>query len=82
MIPFSRNKHECEDCHAHFGSYDELVRHAQEAHRRHALKCAECGRLFLHERTGCTTSRKKGSARWTPAGTSFKQAFFHTASEQ
>ncbi|MEW5839796.1 hypothetical protein [Nitrososphaera sp.] len=50
MIPFSRNKHECEDCHAHFGSYDELVRHAQEAHRRHALKCAECGRLFLHEK--------------------------------
>lgn len=43
-------KHECEDCRAHFPSYDELVAHARDAHRRHVLRCASCGKLFLHEK--------------------------------
>jgi hypothetical protein len=43
-------KHECDECHARFGSYDELVAHARDAHKRHPVKCAECGKLFLHEK--------------------------------
>lgn len=44
------SKHECEECHAHFGSYEELVHHARDAHNHHILKCADCGKLFLHEK--------------------------------
>jgi hypothetical protein len=44
------SKHECEDCHTRFGSYEELVHHARDAHQRHVVKCADCGKLFLHEK--------------------------------
>ncbi|WP_415281441.1 hypothetical protein [Candidatus Nitrososphaera sp. FF02] len=44
------NKNECEDCHARFGSYDELVLHARDEHKKHIVKCADCGKLFLHEK--------------------------------
>jgi uncharacterized C2H2 Zn-finger protein len=40
----------CEECHEKFKSYEELVLHARDAHRRHILKCPECGKLFLHEK--------------------------------
>jgi Zn-finger protein len=45
-----REKTECEECHARFGSYEELVHHAHDAHGRHIVKCADCGKLFLHEK--------------------------------
>ncbi len=48
MGPFTR--HECEECHARFKDYDDLVGHAQEAHERHVVKCSSCGKLFLHEK--------------------------------
>lgn len=44
------SRHECEECHARFKGYDELVSHAQQAHKRHVVKCASCGKLFLHEK--------------------------------
>lgn len=43
-------KHQCEECHARFKSYDELVSHAQEAHKHRVIKCTDCGKLFLHEK--------------------------------
>jgi len=45
-----RQKTECEDCHARLGTYDELVEHAKDAHKRHVLKCSYCGKQFLHEK--------------------------------
>ena len=47
---FLRQKNECEDCQQKFGSYEELVHHARDAHKRHILKCSSCGKLFLHEK--------------------------------
>lgn len=44
------SRHECEECHAKFKSYDEIVKHAQEAHGRRLVKCSACGKLFLHEK--------------------------------
>ena len=43
-------KHECEVCHEKYGSYDEMVKHARESHKRHVLKCTSCGKQFLHEK--------------------------------
>ena len=43
-------KHECEDCHERYGSYDEMVKHAKESHKRHVLECSSCGKQFLHEK--------------------------------
>ena len=43
-------KNECEDCHEKFGSYEEMVRHSRDSHRRHVVKCTSCGKLFLHEK--------------------------------
>lgn len=40
----------CEECHERFKSYEELVLHARDAHKRHILKCTDCGKLFLHEK--------------------------------
>ena len=45
-----RDKNECDDCHEKFSSYDELVAHARDVHKRHIIKCRYCGRQFLHER--------------------------------
>lgn len=47
---FQRQKNECEDCHARFGSYDELVSHARDSHKRRIVKCSYCGKMFLHEK--------------------------------
>lgn len=47
---FHHEKNDCDDCHQKFKSYEELVRHSRDAHGRHILKCAECGKLFLHEK--------------------------------
>jgi len=47
---FRREKTECDECHARFGSYDELVQHAREAHKIRPIRCNSCGKLFLHER--------------------------------
>ncbi|MGI0035497.1 MAG: C2H2-type zinc finger protein [Nitrososphaera sp.] len=45
-----RQKSECDECHARFRSYDEMVQHAKEAHKRHVVKCSYCGKQFLHEK--------------------------------
>jgi len=50
MGPFHRRKTECEDCHARFRSYDDLIEHTKELHKRHIVKCSMCGRQFLHEK--------------------------------
>jgi C2H2-type zinc finger protein len=50
MGPFHRGKTECEDCHARFRSYDDLIEHSKEVHKRHIVKCSMCGRQFLHEK--------------------------------
>ncbi|HEX7033658.1 MAG TPA: C2H2-type zinc finger protein [Nitrososphaera sp.] len=47
---FRREKTVCDECNARFGSYDELVQHAREAHGVRPIKCGNCGRLFLHEK--------------------------------
>lgn len=47
---FHREKTECDECHARFGNYDELVAHAKEAHKLHTIKCNNCGKQFLHEK--------------------------------
>ncbi len=44
------SRHECEECHARFKEYDQLVEHARDAHKRHVVKCSSCGKLFLHEK--------------------------------
>lgn len=45
-----RQKHECEECHGRFASYDELVQHSRELHKRRVVKCSYCGKQFLHEK--------------------------------
>ena len=45
-----REKNECDDCHAKFGSYDELVNHVKDAHKRHVIMCRYCGKQFIHEK--------------------------------
>ena len=45
-----RDKNECDDCHEKFSSYDELVAHARDVHKRHIIKCRYCGKQFLHEK--------------------------------
>jgi len=47
---FHREKTECDECHARLPSYDELVKHAKEAHKLHTFKCSGCGKEFLHEK--------------------------------
>jgi len=47
---FHREKTDCDECHARFGSYDQLVEHAKEAHKHHAVKSSFCGKQFLHEK--------------------------------
>jgi hydrogenase maturation factor HypF (carbamoyltransferase family) len=50
MGPFHREKTECENCHVRFRSYDDLIKHAKEVHKRHIVRCSMCGRQFLHEK--------------------------------
>lgn len=45
-----RQKSECEECHARFPSYEEMVQHAKDTHGHHVVKCAYCGKQFLHEK--------------------------------
>jgi hypothetical protein len=45
-----REKNECDDCHERFPSYDELVSHARDVHKRHIIKCRFCGKQFIHEK--------------------------------
>jgi len=45
-----REKNECDDCHERFSSYDELVSHARDVHKRHLVKCSYCGKQFMHEK--------------------------------
>jgi hypothetical protein len=45
-----REKNECDDCHQRFSSYDELVNHARDVHRRHIIKCRFCGKQFIYEK--------------------------------
>lgn len=45
-----REKNECEDCHERFSSYDELIGHARDVHKRHIIKCRFCGKQFIHEK--------------------------------
>lgn len=47
---FHREKTECEECNARFGSYDQLVEHAKEAHKIRPIRCQMCGKQFLHEK--------------------------------
>lgn len=47
---FHREKNECEECYARFGSYDGLVEHAKEAHKLRPIRCHVCGKQFLHEK--------------------------------
>lgn len=47
---FHREKTDCDECHARFESYDQLVVHAKEAHKHHVVKCSFCGKQFLHEK--------------------------------
>jgi transcriptional regulator NrdR family protein len=45
-----REKNECYDCHHRFGSYEELVSHTRDVHKRHLVKCRYCGKQFIHEK--------------------------------
>ena len=45
-----RERNECDDCHERFGSYEELISHAKEVHKRHPIKCRYCGKQFIHEK--------------------------------
>lgn len=47
---FHHEKTDCDECHAKFGSYDELVQHARDAHKLHPIKCHACGKHFLYEK--------------------------------
>jgi len=47
---FHREKTECDECHARFGNYNDLVEHAKDAHKHHVVKCGMCGKQFLHEK--------------------------------
>lgn len=47
---FHRERNECKECHARFGSYDELIQHAKDAHKQHPIRCSACGKQFLHEK--------------------------------
>ena len=47
---FHREKTDCDECRAKFGSYDELVQHARDAHKLRPIKCHACGKHFLHEK--------------------------------
>jgi hypothetical protein len=45
-----REKNECDDCHQRFESYEELVSHIRDVHKRHLVKCRYCGKQFIHEK--------------------------------
>jgi hypothetical protein len=45
-----REKNECDDCHQRFSSYDQLVNHARDVHKRRIIKCRFCGKQFIHEK--------------------------------
>jgi DNA-directed RNA polymerase subunit M/transcription elongation factor TFIIS len=45
-----REKNECDDCQEKFSSYDELIIHARDVHKRHVIKCRYCGKQFIHEK--------------------------------
>ena len=51
---FRREKTDCNECHARFGSYDELVQHARDAPKLHSIRATQ-RKYFLQRRTGCTT---------------------------
>ena len=56
-------KNECEDCHEKFSSYDEMVRHARDIHKRHVVKCSSCGKQFLHEKDRLHHAREENEKK-------------------
>jgi transcriptional regulator NrdR family protein len=47
---FHRERNECEECHARFGSYDELIQHAKDAHKQRPIRCLHEKDRLHHER--------------------------------
>ena len=47
---FNRHKNDCEQCGQKFDSDEALIEHAKEAHKARPVRCASCGKEFLHEK--------------------------------
>jgi uncharacterized Zn finger protein len=51
MNLFHRTKYECDQDGEKFKSYDELIQHARHVHHHPIVKCHNCGKEFIHEKT-------------------------------
>lgn len=40
----------CEQCGVKLDSYEDLIKHARDAHHHAIVKCHECGKEFIHEK--------------------------------
>ncbi len=49
-MKFFGRKFKCDQCDAKFSKYEELISHARHDHNHVIVKCAECGKEFIHEK--------------------------------